>query len=177
MVSHYDYLANVIATLRGPIGGSFWAGREGLAAGTQLVAAVSEGREVFCHPPRRMGAPCVADTNGDGRFDQASTMNAYGMLVNRRDIEPAAYRASDRSIQDGFKYELIYQGLDDGTLRIAYREFRDNLARPAFSQDLTYTLSPEGETEVRFRDVIMAVHSANNSQVDYTLIRGFATHQ
>ncbi len=100
-------------------------------------------------------------------------MNAYGFLVNGVEIPPAAYRLGDHSIRDGFKYELLYQGIDNGVVRIAYREYTENLARPAYSQDLTYTLEPSGQTRIRFRDVSAVIHSANNNEIQYTVESGF----
>lgn len=153
--------------------GSFWTGRDGLAAGTRLVSAVSSGEQVFCQPPARLGAPCLKDTDGDGRFDHAYTMNAYGFIVNGADVPPAAYRIGDQSMQNGFKYELLYQGIDNGVVRIAYREYTENLARPAYSQNLTYTLEPNAGTRMRFRDVSAVIHAANNNQIKYTVESGF----
>ncbi len=173
MVSKYDYLAQGGATLRDGVAASFWMGREGLAAGTQLVSALSSGEEVYCQPPARMGAPCLKDADGNGSFDRAYTMNAYGFLVNGVDIPPSGYRVGDRTIQDGFKYELLYQGIDNGVVRVAYREYTENLARPAFSQDLTYTLEASGETKIRFKEVSAVIHGANNNSIEFTLEAGF----
>lgn len=174
MVSSFDYLSNVTATMRAEVPGSFWAGRNGIMAGASLVSATSKGVQVFCQPPGNLGQPCVQDTNGDGSFDRASTFNAYGVLVNGRDIPPAEYRLTNQTILDGFKYELIYQGVNNGVVRIAYREFTENLARPAFSQDLTYTVAAGGNTPARFRDVEMVIHAADNTRIEYTVTSGFA---
>ncbi len=34
-----------------------------------------------------------------------------------------------------------------------YREYKDNLARPAYSQDVTYPLTDGGPTQIRFKSV------------------------
>lgn len=173
MVAKYDYLSLGIATMRESVEGSFWTGRQGLGAGSQLSPAVSAGADVFCQPPPRLGAPCLKDTNNDNVFDIAYTMNAYGFLVNETKIPGARYRVDDRSIKDGFKYELLYQGVGGGVARIAYREYTDSLARPAFSQDLTYTLASNADTAARFRNVSIVIHSADNSGISYTVQSGF----
>ena len=41
---------------------------------------------------------------------------------------------------DGFKYELLYQGISASVVSILYREYADSLVRPAFQQDLSYRL-------------------------------------
>ena len=45
----------------------------------------------------------------------------------------------------GFKRELIYSGTSKGTVSLQYREFVNDLARPAFSQQLSYDLSEGNE--------------------------------
>jgi hypothetical protein len=172
MVSEYNYLANEQAVILSSIDGSFWAGRAGIMSGTSLVKAYAGNVELFCQPPGSYGNPCLADTNRDGSFDHAYTMNAFGAAVNKRKIEPAPYRLSDASMQDGFKYELIYQGIDESVARIAYREYSDNLARPAYRQDLSYTLE-DRDTQVKFRDVSLTIHNADNNEIDYTVHSGF----
>lgn len=173
MVSEYNYLSQDRAILKGSIGGSFWGARNAALAGSSLVAAMSSGQKVYCMPPGGEGSPCVKDTNHDGFFDKAFTMNFYGMLVNESNIDPVEYRQASQTIEDGFKYELIYQGRDENVVRIAYREYTDNLARPAFSQELTYTLNSGGDTAVRFKDVSLAIHEAGNNQIVYTVQTGF----
>jgi hypothetical protein len=172
MVTEYDYLSQVRATVLDDVSGSFWTNRRSISSGDALVSAISSGEQVYCQAPRRDGAPCLKDTNGDGHFDRAYTMNAFGMVVNGRNIGAVRYRVADQNIQDGFKYELIYQGIDGDTVRIAYREYTENLARPAFSQDLSYTLE-EPLTDIRFRDVQLTIHEANNNQITYILESGF----
>lgn len=173
MVSKFDYLAQGGATLRDGVEASFWMGRGGLTAGIQLVSAVSSGEEVYCQAPARMGAPCLKDADGNGTFDHAYTMNAYGFLVNGVEIPQSAYRVGDQTIQDGFKYELLYQGIDNGVVRVAYREYTENLARPAYSQELTYTMELSGETRVRFKEISGVIHAANNNEIKFTLESGF----
>ena len=95
------------------------------------------------------------------------------MLVNETNIDPVGYRQGNQTIEDGFKYELIYQGRDGNVARIAYREYTDNLARPAFSQELTYTLEAGAGTPVRFREVSLTIHQADNNQIVYTVQSGF----
>lgn len=172
MVSEYDYMSQDRATLRGSVSGSLWTGRQGVGNGANLIGAMSSGEKIYCVPPGIQGMPCFKDSNSDGNFDTAYTMNAFGMVVNPVGIDNVAYDAQDQNIQDGFKYELVYQGVSDNTMRVAYREYTDNLARPAFHQDISYNLN-EGEASVRFRNVSMNILEANNNEVTYVVNTGF----
>ena len=171
MASQWHFLTRGTATLLAPAQGSFWIGRRGAAAGTQLLMATASGRTLFCQS-RSIAAPCLHDSDDDQQFDRAYTINAYGFAVSGRNIDPVPYRLGSQSILDGFKWQLIYQGIDAGVVRIAYREFTDDLARPAFAQDLTYTLGADGTATARFRDVAMTIHAADNNQIRYTVTGG-----
>lgn len=174
MVSEYDFLAEVRATLLESVPGQFMSRRK-VEAGDSFVAVMSRGEQHFCLPSLSMRDPCFIDTNGDGHFDRAYAMNEFGAigLASGRNIDPVAYRAGSQTIQDGFKYELLYQGVGQDVVRIAYREFTDNMIRPAFHQDLTYTLDGSDVTRVRFRDVSLMIHRADNNEIEYTVESGF----
>lgn len=173
MVTKYDYLSLGMATLLERVDQSRWYGRPAVQAGEKLTPAISGGQQIFCFPGFSLGAACFADSKGDGSFDLAYTVNLYGYLVNKDRIQPAAYRIADQSIKDGFKYELLYEGVDNDVVRIAYREYTENVARPAFSQDLTYTLASSGTTQIKFREVSINVLHADNTSIEYTVETGF----
>ena len=85
--------------------------------------------------------------------------------------------------QDG-KFEEIrvpslrfggWAGIDGNSLSLSYREFIDSLARPAFQQDVRYTLDADGETEIAFRGACFLVFSASNTSLRYRLVAGLSS--
>ncbi len=60
----------------------------------------------------------------------------------------------------GFKRELIYSGKSKGTVSLQYREFVNDLARPAFSQELSYDLA-EGN-EIGYKGARFLILKATN---------------
>ena len=70
---------------------------------------------------------------------------------------------------EGFRKELIYSGVAQGTISLEYREFADDMARPAFSQTLRYDLN-EGRT-IGFRGARFEILEANNISVRYRVLR------
>ena len=65
-------------------------------------------------------------------------------------------------------YELIYAGTDGKLITMTYREYTpDNLARPAFFQNLVYEA---GKSEIRFRDTAIQIHEATNEKIVYTVL-------
>lgn len=72
--------------------------------------------------------------------------------------------------QEGdFRRELIYSGISQGTVTITYKEFKDDLARPAFSQELRYDLN-QGR-EVGFRGARFEILEATNSMIRYRVLK------
>lgn len=71
----------------------------------------------------------------------------------------------------GFRRELLYGGVSQGSISLEYREFFDDFARPAFSQTLRYDLN-EGR-EIGFRGARFEILAANNVAVRYRVVRSF----
>lgn len=69
----------------------------------------------------------------------------------------------------GFRnFELLYGGTDGKSFTLSYREYSpDDLIRPAFTQTLTYE---RGSTNVRFRDVQIAVQEVTSEKITYTVL-------
>tara|TARA_R110001599_G_C12251310_1_gene659661 strand:- start:798 stop:1484 length:687 start_codon:yes stop_codon:yes gene_type:complete len=173
MVSKFNYTAEEVAVLLSASESSMWLGRPSLPANSKLVKATSAEGTLYCYYVPGTISPCFADQDMNGDFEsEYNFSNISGVVADVGDIDPIPYRIAGAIIQDGFKYELVYQGIDANTVRIAYREYSDNLVRPAFHQDLTYTLE-EGETQVSFRGVRLTIYSASNNQVEFTVNSGF----
>jgi hypothetical protein len=70
--------------------------------------------------------------------------------------------------EDSFKAELIYTGKTDNIIRVSYREYKNDMARPAFSQELRYDLN-EGN-EITFKTLKMKVLEATNTKITVQVI-------
>jgi len=74
-----------------------------------------------------------------------------------------------------FQRRLIYTGKSGSNIFISYREFRNDLARPAFTQDLTFDLN-EGRM-IGFKGARFEVESATNIGIRYRMIASFPDRQ
>lgn len=70
---------------------------------------------------------------------------------------------------DSFRRELIYSGVSQGTVSIEYREFINDMARPAFSQTLRYDLA-QGDV-IGFRGARFQILDATNIDIRYKVTR------
>lgn len=86
-------------------------------------------------------------------------------LELQTDIATPVESASD------YKQELIYQGLSGGSLKVAYREYVDSLARPAFTEVVEYD-NQEPPFEIAFKGARITVHSATSNELVYTVTKG-----
>lgn len=68
-----------------------------------------------------------------------------------------------------FKKELVYTGISQNVISILYKEFKDDMARPAFSQDLKYDLS-ESKT-VGYRGARFEIIKATNQGLTYKTLK------
>lgn len=71
----------------------------------------------------------------------------------------------------GFVQELIYNGRVDDFVKFLYREFAQDIARPAFSQEVQYDLD-DGPI-VGFKDARIEIISATNTELTYKVIQTF----
>ena len=81
---------------------------------------------------------------------------------------PRILKRIDSYFKEGdFKQQFVYSGKSGKEIKISYREFKDNFARPAFTQDLTYDLS-ESKT-IGFKGMKIDVIQATNSQIKFII--------
>lgn len=114
---------------------------------------------------------CFFDENQDGRLDRYWVAGTLASTA-RELPETPVYEGTQKLGKDGFRRELLYQGTQDGVIRLKYREFNGTIARPAFSQDLTYTVDGL-PTTIRFQSVAIAVEDVGGSEIRYSVESGF----
>lgn len=68
-----------------------------------------------------------------------------------------------------FKEELLYSGRDGDNIKLSYREYSNDFARPAFYQEPTYNLN-EGKT-ITFRNMKIEIIEANNETIKYVILK------
>ena len=128
---------------------------------------------------------------GDGSKDRVQSLNKPGIRISRETGTMEAYVLTGRSIyrvklpdnlriekkmvthldSPGFQRELLYNGKAGTTIKVLYREFKNDMARPAFTQELTYDLA-ESDL-IGFQEVRIRVSKATNTSITYTVEIGF----
>jgi hypothetical protein len=82
-------------------------------------------------------------------------------------------RREQRAVQrqTNFVQEFIYNGRVDNNLKFIYREFTNDLARPAFTQEVQYDANESNV--IGFRALRVEVASSSNTEITYKLISNF----
>lgn len=78
-----------------------------------------------------------------------------------------AVETTKKLSDDSFKVELIYTGFDGSNIKVAYREYKNDLARPAFYQDMTYNISKS--KTIRYKNYRILVMKATNEEIEYVV--------
>lgn len=72
---------------------------------------------------------------------------------------------------DSFQQTLIYSGKVGNKINISYREFSNDMARPAFNNEAEYDLSESNQ--IGYKGALIDVLEADNTKITYRLIRNF----
>jgi hypothetical protein len=71
--------------------------------------------------------------------------------------------------EDSFKRELVYLGVQQNSMTIQYREFKNDIARPAFTQEIKYDLS-QGK-EIGYTGSRFEIIRATNTELVYKVLK------
>lgn len=179
--SQFDYYSTEGAVMINSFSKAVGLGSVKVPAGEFLLEVRIDEKKAYCTEHLTYVDPlvgpyktsCYFDTDDNKRFEKLWV--APGALPFTYDISPEIpYKITEiHTGSQGFKYELLYNGISGNVIHLSYREFIDNLIRPAFQQDITYTIKDEKPTVINFRGVKIEVLSVGNNEIQYRVLSGF----
>lgn len=94
----------------------------------------------------------------------------YNSTFDNNSSHPIEYKITLTPLpkKEYLKQDFIYNGKVGNAIKFTYREFIDDIARPAFTQDLQYDLT-ESKT-VGFRGLRVEIISATNTKIQYKVL-------
>ena len=106
----------------------------------------------------------------DKKTGQLCGVTAFNMEVctSDTDYEKKKYPIATA---DSFQQTLIYSGKVGNKINIGYREFSNDLARPAFNNDVEYDLSES--KIIGYKGARIEVIEATNEYIKYKVIQNF----
>jgi len=179
LFSQFRYWRKTGYILRDSANVSIGGGQVQVSSGDFLVKSIVEGKPAYCteKPAFRMiiggKTACFTDRENKGLLNEVKVPSDV-MWWSSDLTSPLAYATSEIVVprQDAMKRELIYQGISKDVLRLTYREYFNDMARPAFFQDVTYDVS-SFPAEITFKSVRLRILSAGNKGIEYQALSGF----
>jgi hypothetical protein len=108
----------------------------------------------------------------DNRILPAVFSSYNGMETkNPKDGFEAIVKTNAVDCSECFKQQFIYNGKINNGLKFIYREFINDMARPAFSQDLQYDLA-DGNL-IGFKGLRIEIIKATNTNIEYKVLSTF----
>lgn len=92
-------------------------------------------------------------------------------MPKKGDFKVEKTTINDKNCSDCFKKELIYNGKQDNTIKFTYREFINNMMRPAFNQELSYDLT-DGKV-IGFKGLRIEIINTSNIGIEYKVQKYF----
>ena len=181
MFSQFHYWHKAGYRLGGEVNTRIMLGRVQAGVSDFVAPSMIDGQKAYCSEALTYVDPmtgpfktaCFIDADEDGFFE--SVKAAPGAIWLTSNLVPKVpYSKVEQIIPraDGKKSEILYQGYSSKTLRVAYREYVNDLARPSYFQDVTYEVSAF-PTELSFKNLRIEVLDAGNTGITYRVISPF----
>lgn len=107
--------------------------------------------------------------------------NSFGVSTNKYGYANAKSIKNNLQIEQKNNYfiakknslqqTVIYTGKQDNILKFSYREFSNDMARPAFTTDITYDMNESNI--IGYKSFRAEVIEATNTEIKYKIIQGF----
>lgn len=175
--SQWNYVARKVAAISSSVSKSYIMNRVNIQAGAIFVYTVMDGAGCYCSTTRIVtdfiNEPVAGACFYPGPGNTFTQLHINHISRKTFDLDsPVPYVEKDLMVgAGGFKYELIYMGRSEDTIKVVYREYLGNIVRPAFTQEISYTLD-SSPTTVSFRTLRMSIIKADNNSITYAIISG-----
>jgi hypothetical protein len=115
------------------------------------------------------GGACGLDDDGDGTFDRMAKDDIASAFKLKKKV---AYRKERMTVDnpDSLKQVILYSGATVDTLRLSYREFSNNMARPAFTEELIIPITAKFPQDVAVKAVKFRIHSIDGLGMKYEIL-------
>lgn len=126
-----------------------------------------------CFPGDNKYNYCLTDSNNDGNFDKFHAPGYGSPYPMQKPIKYTIKQTEPLFESDSFVYTVLYQGKIGNKIKVSFREFVDNIARPSFTQDIEYELENDGVAVIGFKGLRMEVLKATNLDIKYKVTKDY----
>ncbi|TPE64468.1 hypothetical protein FJQ54_01440 [Sandaracinobacter neustonicus] len=142
-----------------------------LSTGDRLAFYIKSKKKIVACPNEYGGANCLIDRTP---VNHIFTEKASGLGTGKIQLaKPVPYEVGHYVDTPGdkgtFRQQLSFLGVSGSTLRFSYREFVNDMARPAFTDEVTFTLSGTFPETITYKDVVIDVLGISNAGLRYVV--------
>lgn len=136
-----------------------WRCMQHITADEYACSAIKSNRSIA---PGKRNHDLVINKSGDvvGVVEET-----FGNFIKFGNVIGGKFLPIDVPNGESYKQELIYSGLSEDTVKITCREYKNEMPRPVFTQDLTYDIA--SSREVAFQDLRIEILYATESNISF----------
>ena len=109
-------------------------------------------------------------SDNDGIYSTGFIYNGLKLISPKEQIDYIQTKSKAKD-KECYKQEFIYNGRIGNALKFIYREYLNDYARPAFTQDLQYDLSER--KIIGFRGLRIEIINVTNTEIEYKVLNNF----
>lgn len=115
--------------------------------------------------------PCGLDDDADDTFDRMA-QDELSMALKLKKPVPYKTRRDSKVVDDpeNFRQVILYQGATSDTLRLSYREFVKDMARPAFTEELSIPITKSFPQLIAVKDITLRILNIDGLGLRYELV-------
>lgn len=137
------------------------------------IVLVYEGYKLYSNNPDNIhldNGIAVSIKYGYAYPYRFSNIGTFQLLMGKEKIK-FTETSSEKNCEKCFKQQFLFNGKVNNSLKFTYREFINDMARPAFNQDLQYDLSESNI--IGFKGLRIEVLKATNVNIEYKVLSSF----
>lgn len=116
---------------------------------------------------------CLVDIGNENTFTHMANYPKEELTKIDIPIKYELITILTKDMTDSFKYTVLYQGKINDRIKISFREFYNEIARPAFTQDIEYELQKDSSTIIGFKGLRIEVLNATNVDIRYKVLEDY----
>lgn len=133
-------------------------------------AATVNSNKIYIVDDKIMNGEGVAINTKTGKVNYYTNEGILHIIGNKKRITYTMTGYSDKC-DNCFKQQFIFNGRVGNSLKFIYREFKNDMIRPAFDQELQYDLSESNI--IGFKGLRMEIVKATNTNIQYKVLSNF----
>ena len=179
--AEYQYTRQEGARLSDKFSIPYGFGHIEIESGYVLAGFINGSRREYCTTDRRYydqvfgpyDIVCFSSKGDDANaFDMIRVPSL--LMGDWYAIEKVEYKKTDfPGYKKGHRIELIYQGISNRSVKMTYREYKDDFAQPASQKEIASELDPNRSIVIDFKGAEIDVMQATDSKITYRIKRGF----